>query len=97
MVQEIERFEAPLFPAAVVRPGLFTAEIERTASTGAVLRVTVEPLDGERVRVLSYERQKRGATTWERMEREEGRVMPWEQMGTGVPFAAAFSAAGGRQ
>jgi len=94
MVQEIERFEAPLFTAAIVRPGLFTAEVERQTSTGATVRVTVEPVDGELVRVLSYERRRRGATTWERIEREEGRVMPWEQLGSGVAFAAVFTAAG---
>lgn len=76
----------------VFQDGLFDAarEVERQLASGTVLRLRLEPLSGERVRVLSYHRKVSGRG-WQRVPEEEGRTLRYTQLGLEPPFAELFT------
>ena len=65
--------------------------VERTLPNGTVLRLKLEPLPGERVRVLEYHRQAPGEK-WGRVPEEEGRTLRYDQLKLSLPFAYLFPA-----
>lgn len=70
---------------------LFTPErvVQRTLESGTILQLRLEPLSGERVRVLSY-RQKLVGGRWKRLKAEEGRTVSWAQLGLRGSFEDVF-------
>ena len=74
-------FQDDLFSSARV--------VERTLSHGTVLRLKLEPLPGERVRVLEYHRKAPGER-WGRVLEEEGRTLRYDQLRLSPSFADLF-------
>lgn len=70
---------------------LFSSErvVQRTLEGGTVLQLTLEPLSGERVRVLYYQRRRAGER-WVRVKEEEGRTVAWRQLGLEQSFQNVF-------
>lgn len=64
--------------------------VERTHLAGAVLRLKLEPLLGERVKILEYHRKTPGER-WQRAHEEEGRVVVYNQLKLVQPFDKLFS------
>ena len=64
--------------------------VERTLPSGTVLRLLLEPLPGERVRVLEYHRRVPNER-WQRLHEEEGRTLRYEQLKLSCVFAEVFS------
>ena len=64
--------------------------VERTLQSGTVLRLKLEPLKGERVRVAEYHRKVPGAK-WQRLREEEGRVVRFEQLKLTSSFGEVFT------
>lgn len=63
--------------------------IERTVQ-GATVRVRLEPLGQGRVRVVRYERKRRGDRAFTRRPEEEGRVVPLASVAPGTDYASLF-------
>ena len=78
-------FQDDLFSSARV--------VERTLPNGTVLRLKLEPLTGERVRVLEYHRKAPGER-WGRVPEEEGRTLRYDQLRLPLSFADLFSLKG---
>jgi hypothetical protein len=76
---------------AVFQDDLFSSArlVERTLSNGTVLRLKLEPLPGERVKVLEYHRKAPGER-WQRLSEEEGRTLPYDQLKLPRSFADLF-------
>ena len=64
--------------------------VERLLPNGTVLRLELEPLPGERVRVLEYHRRAPGER-WHRLREEEGRMLRFEQLKLARSFAEVFT------
>lgn len=64
--------------------------VERTLPSGTVLRLLLEPLPGERVRVLEYRRRAPGER-WQRLREEESRTLRYEQLKLTCPFTEVFA------
>lgn len=63
--------------------------VERTLESGTVLHLTLEPLPGERVRVIKYRRKMKGER-WVTVRGEQGRTIAWQQLGLSVSFESVF-------
>lgn len=66
--------------------------VERTLQNGTVLRLKLEPLSGERVRVLEYHRKAPGKR-WQGLS-EENRTLRYGQLKLTYPFAELFAVGG---
>lgn len=64
--------------------------VERTLSNGTTLRLKLEPLPEERVKVLEYHRKGPGER-WQRVQEEEGRVLLYDQLKLAQPFDELFA------
>lgn len=78
----------------VFQDPLFSRErtVQRTLANDTVLRLKLEPLPEERVRVLEYHRQPPGGA-WGRQRGEEGRVLPFAKLRLPQTFSAVFGQA----
>lgn len=76
----------------VFQDNLFSSArmVERTLENGTLLRIKLEPLPGERVRVLEYHRKASGER-WQRLREEEGRTLHYNQLKLRHPFAEVFN------
>ena len=63
--------------------------VQRTLTSGTVLKLTLEPLADEYVRVLAY-RRKRVGERWVNVAEEAGRKVSWRQLGLAVAFKDVF-------
>jgi hypothetical protein len=63
--------------------------VQRTLAGGTVLRLVLEPLPGEWVRVLEYQRRAPGGA-WGRLRKEEGRVLPFAKLRLAQIFSEVF-------
>lgn len=63
--------------------------VERTLENGTLLRLKLEPLPGERVKVLEYHRK--FGERWQRLREEEGRTLRYDQLKLKHPFAEVFA------
>lgn len=69
--------------------------VERTLrSTGATLRLVLEPLPARHVLILEYRRQRRSGGRFERLRAEEGVRVPYEQLKLEKSFEQLFPQAG---
>lgn len=64
--------------------------VERTLENGTLLRLKLEPLSGEQVKVLEYHRKASGER-WQRLREEEGRTLRYDQLKLRHPFAEVFN------
>lgn len=64
--------------------------VERTLENGTLLRLKLEPLSGERVKVLEYHRKASGER-WQRLREEEGRTLHYDQLKLRHSFAEVFN------
>jgi hypothetical protein len=65
--------------------------VERTlSSSGATLRLVLEPLPAEHVLILEYRRRRRSGDRFERMRGEEGVRVPYEQLKLEKSFQQLF-------
>ena len=92
--REGKRFRSPVV-VTTFQDGLFETarRVQRTLQNGTVLRLKLEPLPGERVRVSEYHRKVPG-TKWQRLREEEGRVVRYEQLKLTSSFAEVFTTFG---
>ena len=74
-------FQDDLFSSARV--------VERMLANGTVLRLKLEPLPGEQVRVLEYHRKAPGER-WGRVPAAEGRTLRYGQLKLSPHFADLF-------
>lgn len=58
--------------------------------SGATIRVALEPLEGERVRVVQMSRRKPDSERFFKVDGEAGRICRWDQLGFDRPFAEVF-------
>lgn len=63
--------------------------VERVLENGTLLRLKLEPLPKERVKVLEYHRKASGER-WQRLSEEEGRTLRYDQLKLIYPFAELF-------
>lgn len=77
--------------SVVFQDALFSSArvVQRTLANGTVLELTLEPLPGERVRVVRY-RRKRPGERWVTDKREAGRTCAWRQLGLEGSFEDLF-------
>lgn len=68
--------------------------IERETSLGTTLRLTLEALTDERVRILEYYRKPKGSSQFRRVKSDEGEVLPFSQLGLEESFAELFAEVG---
>ncbi len=75
------------------QPSLFdpSRTVERRLPSGATVRLRLEPLEGEHVRVVEYLRRARDGARWERRADEEGRSYPLASLGLGLTFGTLFA------
>lgn len=83
---------------ATFQDSLFSTErvVQRVLPGGTVLRLTLEPLAGERVRVLDY-RRKRAGETWQIVREEAGRTLAFDQLGLPHTFIDLFGGTEGAE
>ena len=67
---------------------------ERETGSGNVVKLKLEPLDGEQVRVLEYHRKQAGGREFKRVKSEEGAVYPFASLGLSESFADLFGLQG---
>lgn len=74
------------------QPSLFDASrlVERRLPSGVTVQVRLEPLPGQRVRVIEYRRRANDAGRWRRRSEEEGRTCAFEALALELPFDALF-------
>lgn len=65
--------------------------VERTLPTGTVLRLLLESLPGERVRVLLEYHRRAPGERWQRLREEERRALRYEQLKLPHIFAETFT------
>lgn len=66
---------------------------EKTTSLGTTVRSVLEPVGGDRVRILEYYRKPKRSTQFRRVKSEEGKVLPFEQLGLDTSYREFFSLA----
>lgn len=73
--------------------GLFdpTRTVERRLDSGVTVRVRLEPLPDQRVRVVEYLRRAKDAGAWQRRHAEEGRVYHCDALGFDLAFHDIFA------
>lgn len=68
-----------------------SAIAERTVeSTGSTVRLLLEPLPDQHVRILEYHRLRRGEARYHRQKDEEGQVMPFRLLNLEQSFEELF-------
>lgn len=67
--------------------------INKVTSLGTTLKVTLEPLEGERVRVLEYYRKAKRASQFKRVKSEEGQVISFDKLNLEQSFDELFAEA----
>lgn len=64
--------------------------VERETSTGNVVRLKLEPVGDEQVKVLEYHRKQVGAREFKRVRSEEGVVYPFRSLNLDERFEDLF-------
>lgn len=66
---------------------------EKTTSLGTTVRSVLEPVGGERVKILEYHRKPKRGTQFRRVKSEEGKVLPFAQLGLTTSYEEFFGLA----
>ena len=64
--------------------------VERSLSSGSVVRLRLEPVGEAEVRVLEYHRQAAGQTRFKRISHEEGKVQSYADLNLSLAFEVVF-------
>jgi len=64
--------------------------VDKITSFGTTLRVTLEPLDNEQVKIIEYRRKAKRAAQFKRVPSEEGKVVAFEQLKLDTSFTELF-------
>lgn len=64
--------------------------VERTLSTGSILRLKLEPLENRQVKVLEYYRKGFLSDKFKRHKDEEGKVFGFAELNLNESFEALF-------
>lgn len=70
-----------------------SAFVERATSVGTTVRLKLEPLGEERVRVLEYHRRGKGKAAFRRVRSEEGIEVSFAKLGLSESYDELFSLA----
>ena len=63
---------------------------EKTTSLGTTVRSVLEPVGGERVKILEYHRKPKHSSQFRRVKSEEGKVLPFAQLGLNTSYDKFF-------
>ena len=63
---------------------------EKTTSLGTTVRSVLEPVGGERVRILEYHRKPKHGAHFRRVKSEEGKTLPFAQLGLTASYHEFF-------
>ena len=63
---------------------------EKTTSLGTTVRSVLEPVGGERVKILEYHRKPKNGTQFRRVKSEEGKILPFAQLGLNTSYDKFF-------
>ena len=66
---------------------------EKTTSLGTTVRSVLKPVGGERVRILEYYRKPKHSTQFRRVKSEEGKILPFAQLGLDSSYHEFFGLA----
>lgn len=69
-----------------------TVTVERVLSTGTTLKLRLEPVANEKVRILEFWRKPRRSVSFRRVKDEEGRVVAFDQLKLAQSYAQLFDA-----
>lgn len=74
-----------------VKPSPSAVTVERTLrSTGATLRLVLDPLPARHVLIVEYRRRRKSGERFERLRSEEGLRVPYEQLKLEQTFEQLF-------
>lgn len=74
-----------------LKPSPSAVTVERTlVSTGATLRLVLDPLPARRVLIVEYRRRRKGSERFERVRDEEGKSLPFEQLNLDRSYEQLF-------
>ncbi len=65
--------------------------VERTLSTGSIVRLKLEPLEGQKVKVLEYYRKGFLSDRFKRHSEEEGKVFAFADLNLAQSYEALFN------
>lgn len=65
--------------------------VNKTTSFGTTLKVTLEPLEKEQVRIIEYYRKAKHSSQFKRVRSEEGKVVAFEQLKLDKTFGELFN------
>lgn len=66
---------------------------EKTTSIGTTVRSVLEPVGNERVKILEYHRKPKHSSQFRRVKSEEGKVLPFAQLGLDTSYDKFFGLA----
>lgn len=66
---------------------------EKTTSLGTIVRSVLEPVGDGRVRILEYYRKPKRSAQFRRVKTEEGKVLPFAQLGSKTSYHDFFGLA----
>ena len=66
---------------------------EKTTSLGTTVRSVLKPVGGERVKILEYHRKPKHSTHFRRVKSEEGKTLPFAQLGSDSSYHEFFGRA----
>lgn len=67
-----------------------TVFVEKVTSLGTILRLKLEPLDNEQVKLLEYWRKPKHSAKFKRVKSEEGKVLAFEVLKLKESFGTVF-------
>ena len=67
------------------------AIIEKVTTMGTVIRLRLEPLENEHVRILEYSRKGKHSQSFKRVKTEENKVIAYEQLKIEQSFSDLFA------
>ena len=68
-----------------------TIVVDKTTSFGTMLKVTLEPLENEQVRIVEYRRKAKHSMHFKRVKSEEGKIVAFEQLHLDKSFDELFN------
>lgn len=74
-----------------LKPSPSAVTVERTlASSGATLKLVLDPLPAKHVLIVEYRRKRKGSERFERIRDEEGKSVPFDQLNLTTTFEQLF-------
>ena len=102
-MQRREGDNAPSAPCSSANPCLLNSRVlyqanlfndlvlvERTLSSGTVVRLLIEPTENQQVRILEYSRLSPKTNRFKRQPGEEGKMLEFSKLGLSLGYDALF-------